>query len=146
MRLYNNYNNNKPNPDYCIIRDGSQTTFGLVIYTGMPRIQCGYNTGVRFPFPGLTRSTGRRHLAPVPGHHYSPQGHGGLDQHYEQNYGTYETMSVHSERDQALVEWGASMAAAQGVPVEVVQAITDTCGAGEGSALHSLPTIVHKFW
>ncbi len=31
------------------------------------------------------------------------RGHGGLDQHYEQSYGTYGTMSVHSERDQALV-------------------------------------------
>jgi hypothetical protein len=42
--------------------------------------------------------------------------------------------------------WEVAMAEAQGVPIEVVEAITDTCGAGEGSVLHSLPTSVHKFW
>jgi hypothetical protein len=55
-------------------------------------------------------------------------------------------MSVHSERDQALVEWEASLAAAQGVPVEVVQAITDTCGVNEESLRRSLPAKVHEFW
>ena len=81
-------------------------------------------------------------------------GHGGPGQHHEQNYGTeyatsYGTMPVHSSspgRDQALVMWEVAMAEAQGVPIEVVEAITDTCGAGEGSVLHSLPTSVHKFW
>jgi hypothetical protein len=42
--------------------------------------------------------------------------------------------------------WEIAMAEAQGVPIEVVEAITDTCGAGEGSVLRSLPTSVHKFW
>jgi hypothetical protein len=52
---------------------------------------------------------------------------------HEQNYGTeygisYGTMPVHSsssERDQALVTSGASMAEAQGAPIEVVEAIVE---------------------
>ena len=80
--------------------------------------------------------------------------HGGPGQHHEQNYGTeygtsYGTMPVHSsssERDQALVTWEAAMAEAQGVPIEVVEAITITCGVNEDSVLRSLPAKVHEFW
>ena len=81
-------------------------------------------------------------------------GHGGPGQHHEQNYepeyGTsYGTMPVHSSssgRDQALVTWEAAMAEARGVPIEVVEAITITCGVNEDSVLRSLPAKVHEFW
>ena len=38
------------------------------------------------------------------------------------------------------------MAEAQGVPIEVVEAITITCGVNEDSVLRSLPAKVHEFW
>ena len=42
------------------------------------------------------------------------------------------------------------MAEAQGVPIEVVEAIveaiTDTCGVNEESVRRSLPAKVHEFW
>jgi hypothetical protein len=38
------------------------------------------------------------------------------------------------------------MAEAQGAPIEVVEAITDTCGVIEESLRRSLPAKVHEFW
>ena len=58
-------------------------------------------------------------------------------------------MPVHSSssgRDQALVTWEAAMAEARGVPIEVVEAITITCGVNEDSVRRSLPAKVHEFW
>ena len=42
--------------------------------------------------------------------------------------------------------WEASMAEAHCVPVEVVEAITDSCGVNEDAVRRSLPAKVHEFW